>query len=259
MADSRYYKLNPKGDMDIDIASIAKDSKLYIATCCYGDMLTAGYTISLVKTIQFLGRCGIKNKWSLQRNNSDVALARNLLVAGFLATDCTHILFIDADIQWDEKEPMRMLAMDLPVLGGLYARKFIFGDSVSKGIEPVAEIPKQAKTIYGAVEAIRLPGGFLLIKREVFQTIIKQRPDLKWDLGSDSTDKEVEAIKPFVYAFFEHGMNFKKHTFIGEDYAFCDLCRECGIEIWADQLATLGHVGGYTYIVDPRRIMENNK
>ena len=257
-AANKYFSLDAAGQMDINVKKVSQECRLFMATPCYGDMLTAGYVQSLMQTVQFFNRCGIRNKLHLHRNNSDVALARNLCVASFLATDFTHIMFIDADIQWPPQEPMRMLGMDLPVLGGLYARKIIMGDSVSEGITPVGEISKLAETIHGAVQAERLPGGFLLIKREVFETIMQKRPDLKWDLGETEGDKGVESIKPFVYAFFEHGMNFKTHQYIGEDYAFCDLCRECEIPLWGDLLAVLGHTGGYTFTTQPWKILSKD-
>ena len=52
-----------------------------------------------------------------------VERARNILTANFLESDCTHLLFIDADIGFSAEDVARIASHDQPVVGGMYPLK----------------------------------------------------------------------------------------------------------------------------------------
>ena len=52
-----------------------------------------------------------------------VERARNVLTANFLASDCTHLLFIDSDIAFTPRDVQRIISHEEEVVGGIYPLK----------------------------------------------------------------------------------------------------------------------------------------
>ena len=48
---------------------------------------------------------------------------RNKLVAKFLASQHTDMLFIDSDLAWSAADLLKLLACDVPLVAGVYQRK----------------------------------------------------------------------------------------------------------------------------------------
>ena len=55
---------------------------------------------------------GINFRITTLRNESLVTRARNILSAMFMESDCTHLFFIDSDIEFDSESILRALAFD---------------------------------------------------------------------------------------------------------------------------------------------------
>ena len=55
--------------------------------------------------------------------DSLVSRARNRIVARFLMSDCTHLLFLDTDLIFSPEHVERLISHGLPFLIGLYPKK----------------------------------------------------------------------------------------------------------------------------------------
>lgn len=55
----------------------------------------------------------------VQRGPAPVDMARNQIVATFLASDCTHLLMVDSDAVLHPQTLMRLLSWDVPVVSAL--------------------------------------------------------------------------------------------------------------------------------------------
>ena len=98
--------------------------------------------------------------------------------------------------------------------------------------------------------------GFMCIKREVFETIIKKYPEIEYlsDISA-SIDNNLRIKGNKEYAFFDCGVqgqgvlsdpdNTKRY--LSEDFYFCQLWKQCGGQIWADITSELKHIGIKTY------------
>src|SRR5210317_2169360 len=107
----------------IDLEQLRKHN-IFIATPCYGGMLTDQYFLSMFKLSQTLMQHGIKFRITTLRNESLVTRARNILTAMFLEDpNTTHLMFIDADIEFEPDSVIRMLAMDKDIIAGAYPKK----------------------------------------------------------------------------------------------------------------------------------------
>jgi len=165
---------------------------------------------------------GIGFTFNMLKGSCYVQSARNDLVDTFLKSDSTHLLFLDDDISYSPESVLELLALDVDVVAGIYPMKtdeerypvVVYTDD--NGVPALAE--------NGCIKAFGLPTGFILIRREVFSKIKKEYPQYAYtdvQHGKPNTEK---------HDFFPQGV--KGGRWWGEDYAFCNLWRDMGGELW---------------------------
>ena len=95
---------------------------LFIATAAY-ESVKPGYAYSLALTTADLVRHHIPFEISLMEGNCHVDDGRNTLVRNFLTSNCTDMLFIDADLMWSAADVIKMLNHNEPLVCGAYPKK----------------------------------------------------------------------------------------------------------------------------------------
>lgn len=169
--------------------------------------------------------------------DSLIPRARNTLTAQFLASDCTHLLFLDSDLSFSPELIARLVAHDLPVVGGMYAKK---GDNDGLPEWVVVGLPGEQPDAQG-LQRVRYTGtGALLIKRGVFQRL-KVQADSYRPVGADRGGAVWE------WNFWPVGV-FKvayeaQPVYLSEDWGFCELCGRAGIPVVVDTRAVFMHFG----------------
>ena len=117
-----------------------RGQNIFFATPCYGGVVTDQYFLSMFRLSQVLMQYGIKFRITTLRNESLIPRARNILTAMFLEdASATHLMFIDADVEFDPDSVIRMLAMDKDVIAAAYPKKYSpKGAYIPLGLEPRA-------------------------------------------------------------------------------------------------------------------------
>jgi len=170
---------------------------------------------------------------------SVVSRVRNLIATNFLNSDCTDLMFIDSDINFDAEDIFRLLAWSSDPKKGIVA-----------GI-PVARKKGQVyfstldteddKSILmdkmGLVKAKRVATAFMMIRKEVFVKLAEAHPE--WTYHDEKKEGDT------IICFFD--FELKDGQYIGEDYLFCDRAREQGFEVWIDPTIKLGHMGVHEF------------
>jgi hypothetical protein len=183
------------------------------------------YVISLLRLDRACRENNIGIDYSFIANESLIQRARNYLCQDFLdKRECTHLLFLDADIQFQSDDVVRMIKADVPLIGGVYPKKKLDWDRVEKGKKttPMLEyvvVPKDdaqpIQDIY-APQPVKFVGtGMLLIKRSVLEEMQKNNPD-DWFYADGKK----------YFKFFDCIM--KDHVYLSEDYYFCNKWEELG-------------------------------
>jgi len=215
--------------------------RVFIGLPAYDFKVSLKLAVSLAKFVKLTAEHGISVHIGSVCGCSVVSRARNLLVKDFLDTDCTDLFFIDADINFEPEDVLRLLALS---------------DSPKKGI--VAGVPRTRDTscVYittmyrdengditmnglGMVKATRVATAFMCIRREVLETLVNTHPE--WSYYDNRTDRTLNAV--FDFKVTEEG-------YMGEDFLFCDRAREAGYEVWIDPTIKLGHMGVQEYLGD---------
>ena len=243
----------------IDLDMLRKHN-IFFATPCYGGMITDQYFLSMFRASQTLMQHGINFRITTLRNESLISRARNILTAMFLDSECTHLMFIDADIEFQPDDLIRALAYDKPIIAGAYPKKALDIEAIKRGESGVqyainfkfmnAET-KQIRIENGAVEVLDASTGFFLIKRETIEKMIVAYPELHYRSDSNIDPK----LNKHCYALFDTMLDPTDNRYLSEDYTFCRRHQALGGEIWLDPNTKLNHVGSYTFEGDVSKII----
>lgn len=242
---------------------------LFLASPLYGNTLHFGYHQSVCSLIRLCAERGIHLGIKHIGCDSLVPRARNLLVYHhFLSSPCTDFMFIDADIKFDPEDVLGMLASDLPILGGVYPRKQLDWHRIRRAA--LAGVPADSLARHGFIPVMNyqsagdfpldrpfpvrhLGTGFLRVRRHVFESMIATLGDaIAFDHSSEQSHlsgtvgRELFPIGPDV----RYPVGSGGRQYLSEDWAFCELARQCGFIPHADPRIKLIHSGYYDYCGD---------
>ena len=241
---------------------MSEQIKVFIATPMYGGMCTGFYAQSLLLMQNVFAQNNIHSAISFVFNESLIQRARNSLTHGFLKTDCTHLLFIDADLKFDGASVYKMIEADKDVICGIYPKKEInwpmVRTAIANGVEDqqlkhhtgswvinlVDYVGNQTVRTDEPFEIWAGGTGMMLIKREVFEKLKEVTPTYcndMVDLSGSLQDKER------IYNFFSLSIEPGTERLLSEDYHFCREWRGIGGKIWAAPWLTPGHIGTYIF------------
>jgi hypothetical protein len=235
---------------------------LFVATPCFGGLVSQLYMQSILGLVQFAGAAGFDATLALLGHDSLVTRSRNTLVAQFLATPrATHILFIDADIGFEAEQVGHMLRFGESFVAGVYPLKVIDW-SPSAIARAGAEEPFETAPFHyvGALCAgaalerrgrfatgIYCGGGFMLLERSVITRMIEAYPQTRYKAAHAYTN----AAGGEAYALFDCMIDKDTEAYVSEDFGFCQRWRDIGGKIWLDTQGRLIHAGSYSFRGEP--------
>jgi hypothetical protein len=211
-------------------------------------------------------------------NESLVTRARNVLVAYFLASDYTHLMFIDADIEFQTEDILKLYAHKKDVVVGAYPKKGVAWDKIRANLTDPANkskelsdrdmasfgsdyainfkfVNKEAKTIgveNGLIKLHDAGTGFMMISREAILKMIKAYPELKYNNDVNIANAD---LKDHFYALFDTMIDPIDRRYLSEDYTFCRRWQEIGGDVWLDPSISLNHYGHFCFQGNPEAII----
>lgn len=237
--------------------------RLLVATPCYGGQVTSGYLQSVVAFSRLATVLPLPFDIATSANESLVTRARNRMVRIFLDSDATHLMFIDADIEFNPFDVFRLLLHKKPVVCAEYPMKGVhFENLVGQPIVSVEQARElatryvtnfdgendpraggqQVKTEDGLIAVKDAGTGFMLIERSVIEQMI-ERYDIAYESDDPYMPGEWQAI-------FDTGI--VDGRYLSEDYWFCRRWQETGGTIWLDPQVVLNHIGSFTFAGVPQ-------
>lgn len=251
---------------------------ILLATPCYGNQMLRGYFHSVLKLQDLCRAHNIDLEISTIGNESLITRARNYFVSLLLSEPkYTHLLFIDSDITFDPNSVIRMVQADKDVVAGAYPKKSVNWEKVrelaanpsiaTEFLEPMAHdyaLNVLTRNDMGSVSIPIVNGfmkvsyvatGFVLIKRHVFDTMVKVHPE--WKYVNDVSGYDTGKNKDCFYSCFDCIIDPDTKRYLSEDYAFCNRWLALGGEIWLDLLCNLNHTGSYDFKGSYYRIIEH--
>lgn len=210
---------------------------IMVATPMYGGLCHDAYMLSMMGLRSACDARRIPLHVLTIRNESLVQRGRNTCVAHFLASDSSHLLFVDADIGFSAESALRLVAHGRPVAGATYAKKklgepdFAFvGLGGPRVVQPG-----------GLVEVHSLPTGFLLLHRDAVQRMVGA-----YGAATRYRVNPADGEGPWtehLYALFDCERDAETLNYWSEDYTFCQRWRRIGGQCWLDPHILLEHHG----------------
>lgn len=176
--------------------------------------------------------------------DSAVGRARNRLAAQFLASDCTHLLFLDTDLVFGPADIQRLVDHPEPIVAGLYPKKQPSLAWVCNMLDP-SPAPRP-----DGLQEVKYAGtGCLRIAREVFESMADAYPELEYqpDDGEQFDGRMWDFFTMGVWRCPETG----RRRYLTEDWWFCQRARDMGYPIWMDTQIVLKHCGDAVYPLQP--------
>lgn len=230
-------------------------------------MVGSNFAKSLLLLSHLLRDYGISTQPVFLGNESLVTRARNTIANMFLDTDCTHLLFLDVDLEFDPADIIRMLGYSvkhgMELIGLPYSKKAINWDTVheaaQKGV-PADELKDLTATVAAnfdfanaefdsnnPVEVHHIATGLMLISRNLFVQLAAAHPEWRYQLMKDEIKNSTRTT---AIAFFRNGIDEQTGVYLSEDYAFCNDWHDLGGKTWLCPWAKTRHMGTYFYPCD---------
>lgn len=240
------------------------DTNILVGTPCYDGTVSHFYMRSYLALQETCRDRRIGLDLLMLAGDSLVTRARNRIVAQFLEMPrFTHLMFIDADIGYDPGQFLRLVERDTDIAAGIYPLKRIdwakvreralrgdtdleaaalgyvlSGRTSAKGTMRVASRAGFASVDYAGT-------GFMLIRRNVFETMAERHPEIAFAHTHLTTG--AAPVPKMQHAFFDTSIDHEAGTYLSEDYTFCRRWKAMGGEIWVDLKSRLTHYGSYAY------------
>jgi hypothetical protein len=214
---------------------------LFVALPAYDFKVSLKLAISLAKLAQIAPQHGISLHIGSVCGCSVVSRARNLLAQDMLESDCTDLIFIDSDINFEPEDVLRLMAWTSDPKKGIVAG---VPRTRSEDVVYIATLDHDDNNQLtmngmGLVRAKRVATAFMMVRREVFETLEREHPE--WQYRDTKADRSLTCMFDFMKT---------DEGYIGEDFLFCDRARAHGYEVWVDPTIKLGHMGVQEYLGD---------
>jgi hypothetical protein len=218
--------------------------RLFIASPSFNGMFCSNYVRSLIESIGGLHRDSIKFEvYSIA--GEPISHARNSSVTAAIEWGADKLLFIDADIGWKWEHMRALIRSDKLVVGGTYPVKrhpirLVYNVLPehyyawqTKSVEEHERIKALADPATGELAVMHIPTGFVMIDMKVFEMLRNQVPAYV-DYWPGLQPKK-------NYDFFP--MQIKDGTMLSEDFCFCRMCNDNGINVYLNTNIICSHMG----------------
>ena len=266
-------------EIQVEIEDLRK-RKLFVATPMYGGMCAGMFCRSTNDLSALAMHYNIDLKYYYLFNESLITRARNYCCDEFMRSDCTHMLFIDADIGFEANDVVSMLALmdhedeenPYDILCSPYPKKCIAWEKIKAAVDQgqADEDPNVLDNFVGdyvfnpvqgtteisldePAEVLEGGTGFMMFTKKGLQTF----KDAYWDdcelapggfrYKPDHVRTEHFDGSREIMMYFQALIDPESRRYLSEDYMFCQWARKAGLKIWLCPWVTLSHVGSFVY------------
>ncbi len=242
-----------------------RKNKLFVAVPMYGGMCAGMFARSISDLSATCVRYGIEMKMYFLFNESLIPRARNYCTDEFMRSDCTHFMFIDADIGFNPNDVIALMALQsetspYDVIGGPYPKKTISWEKIKVAVDKgmADDDPNVLDRYIGdyvfnpkggqrelplgePVEVLEIGTGFMMIRRKTFEQFRDKFPQYSYKPDHVRTEHFDGSREIMMY--FQSEIDPKSKRYLSEDYWFTQKIQEIGMKTWLCPWMRLQHVG----------------
>lgn len=219
----------------------AKAPSIFLATPCYGGLAHVLYMRSLVALRPACAARRIGLHLELGGGEALIGRARAAMMARFLTSPASHLLFVDGDVGFEPDAVFRLLDAGREVVGRVYPAK-TQPDPEARALEFEPLSPPDRPGPDGLCRVASVGAGFLMISRGAAQRMVDAHPQLHARLGDV---QDVAAASAAMV--FDSFVDLASGRYLADHQAFCHRWRALGGEVWADLQPGLSHVGAIVH------------
>jgi hypothetical protein len=202
-------------------------ASLFVATPLHDARMGYAYSHGVFSLLQR----GLLGEWKCI-NGTGLMRQRDRLVAEFVKSKCTHLLFVDSDIGWTPEDAEKLLDTGRDFVAGCYAKK-----TLQLPVVGLLTGHREGE-LY---EAAHVGTGLLLVSRAAIERMLEHRREFTYESGG-------ERFTSLCHQDIHEGT---------EDLAFCRVWRECGGQVWLHSGVVVLHYDGNTpYVPNMRELRE---
>jgi hypothetical protein len=236
--------------------------KIMVCTPMYGGQCQGSYTKSCLDLAAIAATHKIDIKFFYLFNESLIQRARTYMCDEFMRSDSTHLMFIDADIEFNPVDVLALAYLDKDIIGAPYAKKTIAWEKIKRAVETGrAEDPNELNKFVGdhvfnplpgssmrvdeMAEVLEIGTGFMMIKRSTFERFKEAYPEL--EITPDHNRTEHFNGNRKIHMYFDCMIDPVSNRYLSEDYAFCQRARAAGMSVWLCPWIHLKHTGMFIF------------
>lgn len=211
--------------------------EVFLATPAYDGKVVQQFEESLKASLRVLKDAGIPAHWEFLSGCCYLPIARNKLVKKFLESGMTDFVFIDADIEWEPGDLLRLLSHPVEIVAGPYRHK-TWEETYPIWYRTDEKHRPVVGGLSGLVECWSVPTGFMRMTRRVFDLVDKHCGE---SLNIEEYNNRGKLVDKYRN-YFDTGVH--ANQWWGEDCAFCRRWTiDMGLPIWTDPEIVLSHWG----------------
>lgn len=194
-------------------------------------------------------------------NYAEISVARNVLTAWFVKSDCSHLLFCDDDISFEPQVIGDMISANARFVAAGCVKREVDLEKYAAARKPCESKPEDeenrrealraaTRVNYapvrpvnrrgGVIEATQTGLGLALLRRDVFEVMLAA------DAAAPLSYRK-DWVGEGVYGYFDRIRIEEARSTLSEDYSFCRRWRQCGGRIWVLEGAHTRHHGEFAF------------
>lgn len=259
-------------EIKVSIEDLRK-RKLFVATPMYSGMCSGMFTRSMTELSTLCTKYGIQMQIYFLFNESLITRGRNYIADEFLRSECTHLIFIDADIGFNANDVITLLALSdhedesnqYDILAGPYPKKNISWEKIKMAVDGgfADENPTDLEKYVGdyvfnpvtgqksfglnePLEVSEAGTGFMMIKRKTFERFAEAYGEKQSYKPDHARSEHFDGSREII-AYFDTPIDPKTKRYLSEDYMFCQWSRAIGMKVWLCPWIKLKHVGMFVF------------
>lgn len=251
--------------VDIKIPlEVLQKRKLFVATPMYGGMAAGIFTRSISDLSALCTHYGIQLRLYFMFNESLITRGRNYCADEFMRSGDTHLMFIDADIGFDAKDVIDLLALQsenpdddkYDILCGPYPKKTLAWEKIKVAVDKgfADDNPNDLEKYVGdyvfnpvsgsseirlnePAEILESGTGFMMIRRNTFEKFMDNYPEQSYKPDHVRTE-HFDGTRE-IFAFFDTPIDGKR-TYIDKE-----------LKIFLDNNPKATHDEIFNFVKDP--------
>lgn len=215
--------------------------RVMIGTPTIDGKLDVWYVQSLIETIKLGAVHGVQVLPIHVAYDSLVQRARNDLMKMAYESQVDDLVFIDADMEWNPQDFIKLLSFNVDMVGGTYRKKNDFSEvyvvKITENVKAIKEIleSSSAKPEDDLVPVQGLGTGFLRLTKNC---IVKLYEGSKEYISKNQQEGKDDYKSRMVFDIAI--VDGELHS---EDIVLCDKWIAMGEKVWFDPTITCNHVG----------------